>query len=105
MAGDCGGWCAERAERIGVGSFFYCALANGMRVPGVAGRLIGWPLVHRRSGMKRISLVHKSILLLLVVNLWAGTALARAPIAVSVNHAGSLSSNGEVVTLSGKIRC
>jgi hypothetical protein len=76
-----------------------------MGAPGVAGRLIGWPLVHRRSGMKRISLVHKSILLLLVVNLWAGTALARAPIAVSVNHAGSLSSNGEVVTLSGKIRC
>jgi hypothetical protein len=55
--------------------------------------------------MKRTSLVHKSVLLLLVVNLWAGTALAGAPLKVWVDHNGSLSPNGEVVTVSGKIRC
>ena len=66
---------------------------------------MGWPFVHRRSGVRRISLVHKLVLLLLVVNLWAGTALAPAPLKVWVHHNGSLSANGEVLTLSGRIRC
>ncbi len=55
--------------------------------------------------MLRISLVPKAMLLLLVVNLWAGPALAAAPLRLTVDHRANLSAGGAAVTVSGKLRC